>query len=254
MAVRPDKRSRSRRRWAAVSTTMSLVRACLTIGISPTRAAEGQTPASAIGDSYAAPVRQASQRFGVAEDWIWSVMRAESGGNPRAVSVVGAMGLMQVMPTTWASMTARYGLGNDPFDPNANILAGTAYLRAMLDRYGDAAAALAAYNAGPARADDWLARRRPLPPETVVYVARIMPSFDMSSTRAAVIVKDWRTAALFIAPPSAPSPDSLSEAADHATGEDTAFPRAEAGSAGRDHAAPGEHDDALFVPPSGPRS
>jgi soluble lytic murein transglycosylase-like protein len=74
-------------------------------------------------------------------------MRAESGGNPRAISAAGAMGLMQLMPATWRSLTARYGLAADPFDVHANILAGAAYLREMLDRYGDLPTALADYNA-----------------------------------------------------------------------------------------------------------
>ena len=59
------------------------------------------------------------------------------------------MGLMQIMPGTWAMLTERHRLGSDPFDVRANILGGTAYLRAMWDRYGDVSLMLAAYNAGP---------------------------------------------------------------------------------------------------------
>src|SRR3546814_6116906 len=84
-----------------------------------------------------APVAEASQRFGIPERWIWRVMHAESRGNQRAVSRAGAMGLMQIMPPTWAMLTARHRLGGDPFDVRANILAGAAYLRALWDRYGD---------------------------------------------------------------------------------------------------------------------
>ena len=105
------------------------------------------------GHPYAAPVAEAAQRFAIPELWIWRVMHAESRGRPGAVSHAGAMGLMQIMPGTWASLTARHRLGPDPFDPRANILAGAAYLRAMWDRYGDIALMLAAYNAGPGRAD-----------------------------------------------------------------------------------------------------
>ena len=102
---------------------------------------------------YAAPVAEAAQRFAIPELWIWRVMHAESRGRAGAVSDAGAMGLMQIMPGTWAPLTARHRLGSNPFDPRANILAGAAYLRAMWDRYGDIALMLAAYNAGPGRAD-----------------------------------------------------------------------------------------------------
>ena len=106
---------------------------------------------------YAAYTAEAAQRFRIPGAWIDAVLRAESAGNPRAVSPAGAMGLMQVMPGTWAGLRTRYRLGADPFEPRDNILAGTAYLREMLDRYGDVGAMLAAYNAGPDRVDDHLA-------------------------------------------------------------------------------------------------
>ena len=77
-------------------------------------------------------------------------MRAESLGEVRAVSPKGAMGLMQIMPETWASLRVRYVLGADPYDPHDNILAGTTYLRELHDRYGSPGF-LAAYNAGPTR-------------------------------------------------------------------------------------------------------
>lgn len=152
---------------------------------------------------YAAHVGEAAARFSLSEDLIWAVMRAESAGNPRALSRAGAMGLMQIMPGTWADLTARHRLGTDPFDVRANILAGAAYLRAMLDRYGDLSAALAAYNAGPWRVDDWRAGARSLPAETIAYVARIAPALGepsvTSSTRPAAVLPDWRSAALFTA-------------------------------------------------------
>ena len=75
-------------------------------------------------------------------------MQAESGGDARALSPKGAMGLMQIMPGTWAELRLRYGLGADPYDPHDNITAGAAYLREMHDRYGEPGF-LAAYNAGP---------------------------------------------------------------------------------------------------------
>src|SRR3546814_12901683 len=80
------------------------------------------------------------------------------------------MGLMQIMPPTWAMLTARHRLGGDPFDVRANILAGAAYLRAMWDRYGDVRLMLAAYNAGPGRPDAYATGRRGLPADTLAYV------------------------------------------------------------------------------------
>jgi membrane-bound lytic murein transglycosylase MltF len=101
-------------------------------------------------------------------------MQAESGGDARAVSPKGAMGLMQIMPETWATLRLRYGLGDDPFDPHDNIIAGAAYLRKLYDRYGSPGF-LAAYNAGPARYEDHLATGEPLSPETQAYVALLAP-------------------------------------------------------------------------------
>ena len=119
-------------------------------------------------------VSEASQQFGIPEHWIYAVIRIESAGRTRAVSSAGAMGLMQLMPGTWARQRGRYSLGSDPFDPRDNILAGTSYLREMYDRYG-VAGFLAAYNAGPGRYESWLAGRRSLPLETRRYVAKIAP-------------------------------------------------------------------------------
>ncbi|QAY78102.1 lytic transglycosylase domain-containing protein [Sphingosinicella sp. BN140058] len=120
---------------------------------------------------------EASARFGVPIDWIERVIRAESGGrttyNGRpTTSSAGAMGLMQLMPGTWQEMRSRHGLGPDPHDPRDNILAGTAYLRAMYERFGYPGV-FAAYNAGPARFSRHLATGRALPAETRFYVGRI---------------------------------------------------------------------------------
>ena len=127
-------------------------------------------------------VAEASARFGVPVAWIERVMQAESrgrtmlGGRP-IVSPAGAMGLMQLMPATWAEMRAAYGLGDDPHDPHDNILAGTAYLRAMYDRFGYPGL-FAAYNAGPARYAAYLAGTTTLPGETRTYL------FDVAGTPA----------------------------------------------------------------------
>ncbi len=114
-------------------------------------------------DPNAQNVAEASLRFGIPEHWIRAVMRVESAGDLRAVSSAGAMGLMQIMPKTWNELRRRYGLGHDPWQPRANILAGAAYLREMHDRYGNIAAMLAAYNAGPGRYDEYLSDGRNLP-------------------------------------------------------------------------------------------
>ncbi len=153
-------------------------------------------------DSYADHIAEASRRFSVPVAWIRAVMRAESAGESRAVSSSGAMGLMQIMPATWADLRARHGLGRDPYDPRDNILAGTAYLRELHDRYGSPGF-LAAYNAGPGRYEASLAGR-PLPAETRAYVALLAPVIDGSGgTNPTVVVaidrSAWTRAPLFIA-------------------------------------------------------
>lgn len=126
-------------------------------------------------------VAEASQRFGLPESWIYAVMRTESAGRIGAVSSAGAMGLMQLMPGTWARQRTRFGLGSDPFDPRDNIMAGTSYLREMYDSYGTTGM-LAAYNAGPGRYEQYRDDGRPLPAETRAYVAKIAPQLQTAST------------------------------------------------------------------------
>ncbi len=133
----------------------------------------------------AAHLAEASQRFGIPENWIYAVMRTESAGRIGAVSSAGAMGLMQLMPRTWARQRARFGLGADPFDPRDNIMAGTSYLRELYDSYG-APGFLAAYNAGSGRYEDWRDRGRPLPAETRAYVAKIAPMLQPGSAATVV--------------------------------------------------------------------
>jgi hypothetical protein len=130
---------------------------------------------SAAQTIHAAEITSASQRFGIPEAWIRAVMRVESAGDRHAVSHRGAMGLMQVMPATWASLRAQHDLGTDPFAPQDNILAGTAYLREMLDRFGSVPLMLAAYNAGPRRVEEHIATGQPLPVDTRAYVAALAP-------------------------------------------------------------------------------
>ncbi|MFT9222487.1 transglycosylase SLT domain-containing protein, partial [Gluconobacter oxydans] len=131
-------------------------------------------------DPWGPYIREASNRFDVPEAWIRAVMQQESGGHlfdhngNFITSVPGAMGLLQLMPPTYDDMRQQYGLGEDPYDPHDNILAGTAYLRQMYDIYGSPGF-LAAYNDGPGSLDRYLRRGRALPRETRRYVAAIGP-------------------------------------------------------------------------------
>ena len=146
--------------------------------------------------TLSASVTEAALRFGIDESWIYAVMRQESGGDPKAVSTKGAMGLMQLMPATWNALSAELGLGADPFDPRANILAGAAYLRQMYDRFG-APGFLAAYNAGPQRYARFLSGRQGLPAETRAYVRQVTASLRLTAAPRAP-VRDWREAPLFV--------------------------------------------------------
>jgi len=141
------------------------------------------TPAHADNiERWASYTDEASVRFGIPTSWIERVIRAESNGlttlNGRAIrSRAGAMGLMQLMPATWAAMRARLRLGMNPDNPRDNILAGTFYLRLMYDRFGYPGL-FGAYNAGPGAYAEWLAGKRRLPGETVAYlttVGRVAP-------------------------------------------------------------------------------
>ncbi|WP_237181177.1 lytic transglycosylase domain-containing protein [Roseomonas haemaphysalidis] len=131
-------------------------------------------PPGSSSDPWGPYIKEASKRFDVPERWIREVMRQESGGRATARSPVGAMGLMQVMPGTYAELRARYGFGDDPYHPWNSIMAGSAYVREMYELYGSPGF-LAAYNAGPRRLEDYLWASKGLPAETRNYVARIGP-------------------------------------------------------------------------------
>lgn len=148
-------------------------------------------------------ITTAAQRFAIPELWIRAVMQIESAGDVHAVSPKGAMGLMQIMPDTWAELRDRLVLGDDPFNARDNIMAGTAYLRMMHDRFGSPGF-LAAYNAGPARFEQFLFEGRPLPAETIDYVARLAPMIGIEAHSIADSWhrqnRDWREAELFVQP------------------------------------------------------
>src|SRR5579872_153682 len=123
-------------------------------------------------------VKSASGEYQLDPDLVTSVIRAESGFNVRAVSPKGAQGLMQLMPQTATNL----GVHN-AFDPEANVQAGTRYLRELLERYNfDLIKALAAYNAGPQRVEQYSG----VPPyyETRAYVARIVRDFNKKKLAA----------------------------------------------------------------------
>ena len=128
-------------------------------------------------------ILEASKRFGVPQSWLHAVMLAESGGRTmldethKIVSSAGAMGLMQLMPSTYEDMRAAYGLGPDPVDPHDNIFASAAYLRFLRGKYGYPTM-FAAYNDGPGNLEDKLASGGLLPAETRLYLVNVTASVE----------------------------------------------------------------------------
>jgi soluble lytic murein transglycosylase-like protein len=110
---------------------------------------------------------ESSRNLGLDADLIRAVIQVESGFNPNARSHKGAMGLMQLMPQTAATLAV-----SDPWDPRQNIRGGSAYLQQMLDRFGQMELALAGYNAGP----EAVRRYGGVPPyrETENYVEKVL--------------------------------------------------------------------------------
>jgi hypothetical protein len=156
--------------------------------------------ATKANDGYAGWVVEASRRFNIPIAWITAVMHVESSGDARAVSPKGAMGLMQIMPRTWADLQVRYHLGPDPFDPHDNIIGGVADLRELDDRFGSGDF-LAAYHAGPGQLVDTLAGLRSLGRETRAYLtrlSRLLPDLPIDRTLIAENPAGaWQRSALF---------------------------------------------------------
>ncbi|MFG1303000.1 lytic transglycosylase domain-containing protein [Xanthobacter autotrophicus] len=204
---------------AAPQLGLLLLSGLLATGITPVDvlAQEAAVSRPEASDPFDAPIAEASQRFGIPAPWIRAIMRAESAVDATAVSPKGTIGLMQIMPETWAELRRRHRLGDDPFDPRDNILAGAAHLRELNDRYG-APGLLAAYHAGPARYEAYLAGRQ-LPAETRAYVAKLAPAFGggnlpIPTLTPATDPHSWREAPLFVSQPErAPSTDANTAAA-----------------------------------------
>lgn len=137
----------------------------------PTKPEKPTTPTLTRAD-IGVILSHASHEHNVDVDLLASVVKAESGGNSRAVSRTGARGLMQLMPGTAATLGVQ-----DSFRPDENVRGGSTYLDSLLARYHDnLALALAAYNAGPAAVDKY----HGIPPyrETRAYVARVIHEFN----------------------------------------------------------------------------
>jgi len=109
---------------------------------------------------YREYVEKYAKQYDVPENLVYAVIRTESSFDSQAVSRVGAVGLMQMMPSTFRWLTddilAEQLADEALYDPEVNIRYGTYYLRRMYDRYGDWETALASYNAGSGRVDGWL--------------------------------------------------------------------------------------------------
>ncbi len=139
-------------------------------------------------------IAEASNRFDVPQSWIRAVMQIESGGRTTLgedqpiTSSAGAMGLMQIMPSTYEDMRQQHGLGSDPYDPHDNILAGAAYLRWLRGVY-PYPTLFAAYNDGPGNLEARLIQGGLLPAETRAYVGNITLSLKTGDT-----IMHWKKA------------------------------------------------------------
>ncbi|MCX7817040.1 MAG: lytic transglycosylase domain-containing protein [Syntrophales bacterium] len=118
-------------------------------------------------------IEEASKKYGIDEALIKSVIQVESAFRVDAVSPKGAMGLMQLMPETAKELGV-----SDPYNPVENIMAGTSYLRRLIDRYGgDLIKALAAYNWGPGNVDEYFDK---MPEETRNYVSKVLRLYSLT--------------------------------------------------------------------------
>lgn len=186
-----QKRTRAKLKVSLGGASLALLSACasgghrgqeLSTNYYIEHAAHNYAPPGPPNDPWGPYIKIAASHFDVPAMWIRQVMRVESGGHEYiggqlTVSGAGAMGLMQLEPETYQEMASRYGLGNDPFNPYDNIMAGTAYIHVMYQIYGSPGF-LAAYNAGPGRLAAYVNGQKSLPNETITYVAMIAPNIQ----------------------------------------------------------------------------
>jgi hypothetical protein len=146
-------------------------------------------------DRWNSLVGQTAQRFSMPAAWIRAVMQTESGGRTMSAafkpitSRVGAMGLMQLMPATYAQMRTEYHLGSNPYDPRDNVTAGVAYLGWLYHKYGYPAM-FAAYNDGPGHLEERLTKGGLLPAETRNYVTHIVTALGGKTAVAKIAESD----------------------------------------------------------------
>ena len=188
--------------WLMLSVVATVaIATCMTIRESSCQPlSESSSSAAGHLDGF---IAEASERFGIPAAWIRAIVHVELGRTVRTSSRKGGVGLSQLSPEKWTELRHRYALGTNPSDRRDNILAGTAHLREMYDRYGSKDF-LAVYIMGPTRYDEHRKSGAPLPEETQAVVADLAPLIELglkdvvgSTTRAKVI--SWRKAPLFVA-------------------------------------------------------
>lgn len=173
-------------------------------------------PSSSVDDPLNGFIAEASERFGLPTAWIRAIVRHGRDGSARVARRKGAVGLMQLMPETWAELRPRYALGDDQFDPRDSILAGTAHLREMYDRYR-LKEFFAAYYMGPTRYDEHLKSGLPLPADVQTFVAVLAPLIepglkDVVGSPDRANVASWRKSPLFVVRSKRSSSDNPSAA------------------------------------------
>jgi hypothetical protein len=182
---------------AAIARGLALL---LAFGIASGASVRADAAGAAAARSACAPhAAEAAERSRLAEGVILRVMHVESRGRQQAISPKGAMGCMQIMPATWRYLTARHGLGSDPWDPRFNMIGGALYLAELARQFGFPGA-YAAYNAGPARYARHVRKSVPLPAETVAYMASLSgtaPPRRFDPAQAATRAPRWQEAGLF---------------------------------------------------------